>query len=56
VKKGDLKVSVQNRRVLTLPPNLDANPVTAACRDGVLSVTLSKRPGSELNAQQVPIA
>jgi HSP20 family protein len=42
-------------RSFTLPPSVDANQVKAAFRDGVLTVTLSKRPGSEVNAQQVPV-
>lgn len=43
------------RRSFTLPPTVDAQQVKASFADGVLTVTLAKRPGSESNAQQVPV-
>lgn len=42
-------------RSFTLPPTVDPQQVKAAFHDGVLTVTLSKRPGAESGAQQVPV-
>lgn len=42
-------------RSFTLPPTVDPQQIKATFQDGVLSVTLHKRPGSESTAQQVPV-
>jgi HSP20 family protein len=42
-------------RSFTLPPSVDAQQVKAAFQDGVLTITLNKRPGTESTAQQVPV-
>jgi HSP20 family protein len=42
-------------RSFTLPPTVDPQQVKASFQDGVLTVTLAKRPGSEGSAQQVPV-
>lgn len=42
-------------RSFTLPPSVDPHQVKAAFHDGVLTVTLSKRPGAESGVQQVAV-
>lgn len=42
-------------RSFSLPPAVDPQQVKASFQDGVLTVTLAKRPGSEGTAQQVPV-
>jgi HSP20 family protein len=42
-------------RSFTLPPSVDAQQVKAAFQDGVLTITLNKRPATESTAQQVPV-
>jgi len=42
-------------RSFTLPPAVDPQQVKASFQDGVLTVTLHKRPGTESAAQQVPV-
>jgi len=42
-------------RSFTLPPSVDASQVKAGFHDGVLTISLSKVPGSESATQQVPV-
>jgi HSP20 family protein len=43
------------RRSLRLPVEVDENAVTAAYRNGVLSVTLPKRPELKPEARTIPV-
>jgi HSP20 family protein len=58
-KKGDMLVSERRygsfRRAFTLPDEVDADRAEAAFRDGVLTVTLPKKPEAAAAARRIPI-
>jgi len=41
------------RRVVTLPDDIDANAVTARCRDGVLHVSVARKEATQ--ARRIPV-
>jgi HSP20 family protein len=42
-------------RSFKLPPNVDAEGITAACKDGVLTVTIPKTEVKEPEAKEIPV-
>jgi HSP20 family protein len=44
------------RRSFTFPRTIDAEKITAAFKDGVLTVTLPKTPQAKAKGRQIPIA
>jgi HSP20 family protein len=46
----------QFRRSLRIGPEVDADKVSASFKNGVLTVTLPKRPEAQTEARRIPIA